>query len=83
MVQIVDFAADAGYTAHPRHLAAYDVEKHAWGGRTLQMWAILDPVGQWVQCEKPNDTLPDQLGRWLAKPRPTEIVILDQDHPIP
>ena len=49
MVQIVDFAA--GYPEEPPYLAAYDVEKHAWGGRTLRMW---DPIGEWVECHKPN-----------------------------
>jgi hypothetical protein len=53
MVQIVDFAADL--PDEPTHLAAYDVEKHAWGGRTLRMWAIHDPIGEWVQCHKPNN----------------------------
>jgi hypothetical protein len=55
MVQIVDFAA--GYPEEPPHLAAYDVEKHAWGGRTLRMWEIHDPIGEWVECHKPNTLL--------------------------
>lgn len=52
MVHIVDFAA--GYPGEPQHLAAYDVEYRAWGGRTLRMWAIHDPVGQWLAIHKPN-----------------------------
>jgi len=52
MVQIVDFAA--GYPSEPPKLAAYDVEYRAWGGRTLRMWEIHDPIGEWVECHKPN-----------------------------
>ncbi|MFM2243046.1 MAG: hypothetical protein RLZ97_1901 [Verrucomicrobiota bacterium] len=52
MVHIVDFAAP--YPGEPPHLAAYDVEFQAWGGRTLRMWAIHDPVGEWIPCRKPN-----------------------------
>jgi hypothetical protein len=53
MVRIVDFAE--GYPSEPPHLAAYDVEYQSWGGRTLRMWAIHDPIGQWMPCRKPND----------------------------
>jgi hypothetical protein len=52
MVHIVDFAA--GYPGEPPHLAAYDVEYSAWGGRTLRMWAIHDPIGEWLTIRKPN-----------------------------
>jgi hypothetical protein len=52
MVHIVDFAA--GYPGEPPHLAAYDVEYRAWGGRTLRMWAIHDPIGEWLTIRKPN-----------------------------
>jgi hypothetical protein len=52
MVHIVDFAAR--YPGEPPHLAAYDVEYRAWGGRTLRMWAIHDPIGEWLTIRKPN-----------------------------
>lgn len=52
MVHIVDFAA--GCPGEPPHLAAYDIEFRAWGGRTLRMWAIHDPIGEWLPISKPN-----------------------------
>lgn len=55
MVHIVDFAL--GCPGEPPHLAAYDVEKGAWGGRTLRMWEIHDPIGEWIECVKPNKEL--------------------------
>jgi len=58
MVQIVDFAAGIP-TAQP-HLAAYDVEKHDWSGRTLRIWELHEPIGEWIKCHKPNETAPVQ-----------------------
>jgi hypothetical protein len=55
MVHIVDFAA--GYPGEPPHLAAYDIEFRAWGGRTLRMWAIHDPIGEWLPICKPNASM--------------------------
>ena len=52
MVQIVDFAAPS--PGEPTHRAAYDVEYRAWGGRTLRLWAIHDPIGEWLTIRKPN-----------------------------
>lgn len=52
MVHIVDFAA--GYPNEKPYLAAYDIEYRAWSGRTLRIWAIHDPIGQWMPCSKPN-----------------------------
>jgi hypothetical protein len=52
MVHIVDFAA--GYPGESPHFAAYDIEFRAWGGRTLRMWAIHDPIGEWLPISKPN-----------------------------
>jgi hypothetical protein len=52
MVHIVDFAA--GYPGESPHLAAYDIEFRAWGGRTLRMWAIHEPIGEWLPICKPN-----------------------------
>jgi len=53
MVHIVDFAA--GYPNEKPHLVAYDIEFRAWSGRTLRMWAIHDPIGEWMPCRKPHD----------------------------
>jgi len=53
MLQIIDFAADL--TGEPPSLAAYDVELKAWSGRTLKAWKIHDPIGEWIECQKPKD----------------------------
>lgn len=66
MVHIVDFAAP--YPGEPPHLAAYDVEYQAWGGRTLRMWAIHDPIGQWIKLHKQNACL--SHGDGSATPTP-------------
>lgn len=52
MVQVIDFAA--GFQDLEPHLAAYDVERRAWLGRTLRMWPIHDPIGEWLECNKPS-----------------------------
>jgi hypothetical protein len=55
MTQILDFADGI---ASAMHLAAYDVEKCEWGGRTLKVWADREgEVGEWMKVEKPNDEM--------------------------
>lgn len=49
MVHIVNLAPDG-----PPYLCAYDVDKRAFGGRTLAQWNRHEPIGQWVAVHKPN-----------------------------
>jgi hypothetical protein len=60
MVQIVDYTPKADR----RHLRAYDVEMGDWRGRSIDIWAEFDPVGEWLPVPKPNSKLsgPDQGG---------------------
>ena len=49
MVQIVDFRPEG-----PPYLCAYDVELKEWGGRTLKVWAEMEPASEWIAVRKPE-----------------------------
>jgi hypothetical protein len=50
MVQVVDFGVD-----DKSQLMTYDVQNHAWSGRSLNAWRAFFPIGEWAQVNEPHE----------------------------
>jgi hypothetical protein len=49
MVQAVDFGVE-----DKSQLMTYDVQNHAWSGRSLNAWKAFFPIGEWCHVTEPN-----------------------------